>query len=94
MPDTTADANSGAGQYIPFSDWLRTFADAEPPIRDLAQDFIMGSNDGTNGSFYATPESFREMLESEGASYDALRTFEDAADEWSLLTGITRDRGR
>lgn len=82
MSDSTTEENSDSTRHMPFSDWLRTFEDAEPPIRDLARDFILGANDGTNGSFYSTPEAFREMLVSEDAHPDALRTFEEAAIAW------------
>lgn len=83
-----SSAITPSSSTIGFSDWLRTHADGAPPIRDLAQDFMMGAEEGTNGSYYQTPESFRVMLEKEGACDAAIRTFEEAAQEWSTLTGI------
>jgi hypothetical protein len=83
-----SSTNTTPDSVIGFSDWLRTVADGPPPVRDLAQDFIMGAEEGSNGSYYETPESFRVMLEGEGACDAAIRTFEEAAQEWSRLTGI------
>jgi hypothetical protein len=90
---TTTDGSSSTSREsnrptIAFSDWLRPLADGPPPVRDLAQDFIMGADEGSNGSYYQTPESFLEMLEGEGACDAAIRTFHEAAHEWSELTGV------
>lgn len=73
---------------IGFSDWLRTFAEENAPIGDLARDFIIGADEGYNDGCYQAPESFREMLNGHNASNAAIETFVEAAEWWSELTGV------
>jgi hypothetical protein len=91
--NTTTDGSSITNQeahspFIPFSDWLRTFAKENAPIGDLARDFIIGADEGHNDSHYPTPESFLEMLNGHSACNAAIETFEEAAEWWSELTGV------